>query len=172
MANENMLSDPDENSSIDSDDQLMKGDQSIVSASVEFEYLDLSEAINDPSSALHALTIAQFNRPEALMSVCVIDLANVFITPEAKSVINRAHFQPLYFVEAYAHSYRVKLLRELTRSKEKGKSVLDPKANEYEHAFSKGQVVVAKAETVEVKGQLTRRLMISLKSAVGAGEEA
>ena len=134
--------------------------------------LDLSRVVADAKSPIHALATVHLNRPEAVMTVTVFDLANVHITPEAKQAINCAYITPLFVIEAFGRYYRDQLLRELTRGNDKGLHVLDPKASRYCHRLNDGSELVVEAETVEGNGENTRSLTISLRSVNEKGEAA
>jgi hypothetical protein len=123
--------------------------------------LDLSHAINDSSLSIHLLASMSVHCREAVGSIPVFDLDNVYASPDARRAIEQSYITALFVVEAFARNYRQKLFRKLTRGNEKGHTILDPDASTFTHLIASGGALVVRAETVEHEGQFARRLTIA-----------
>lgn len=128
------------------------------------ERADLSDAIQDTTLSLHPLAELALYQHGLCAQMKVFDLSQVQVTPAAKSATKHAYLTELYLIEQYARHYVDALLRTVTRGKDKGLLVLDPKASTYVHCLRDGNELIVQGDTIEVNGAYTRRLTISCRN--------
>jgi hypothetical protein len=141
-------------------------------ASADAKRVDLTETMQDASLCLSLQAQHDILLAALVANVTVYDLDEVLATDAALLAIKRAYLTVPYVIQLYANNYVEKLFRVATRGNDKGRLILDPSASEYTHSLKCGSALVVQGETIKKGEHFTRRLVVSLKSAVNAGVSA
>lgn len=133
-----------------------------TTTSTALERVDLQSVMADKSLSLHKHLTLRVHRPDFCASVRVIDLAQVYITPEAKTALARSYITPAYLLDKFGTHYTGKVLSTITRGNLKGASYIDRSANVYRHSTEgDGPDLVVTGVSGERDGKPTREVHIT-----------
>ncbi|NMM77656.1 hypothetical protein B2J89_13305 [Acidovorax sp. SRB_24] len=134
------------------------------------ERVDLQALIADKTLSIHKRSKLSIDQPEFRLHIQIFDLAQVYITAEAKAALSRCYLTPAFLLAKFGARYSETILSTCTRGKLKGLTYLNAQANVYRHATDDGQEIVVTGACGKREGKTTREVHITCSLRVAQPE--
>lgn len=150
--------------------QVLDPQQAVVATDAELydetvadllEQVDLQALIADKTLSIHKRSKLSIDQPEFRLYIRIFDLAQVYITAEAKAALSRCYLTPAFLLDKFGAHYSETILSTCTRGKLKGVKYLNPKANVYRHATEDDQEIVITGVCGKREDKTTREVHIT-----------
>ncbi|MFG5779235.1 hypothetical protein ACFIQF_19415 [Comamonas sp. J-3] len=127
----------------------------------KMEHVDLQPFAADKTLSIHKFLKLYAEQAEFRAHFQIIDLAQVYISAEAKAALRRCYLTEAFLLDKFGAHYAKTLLTVGTRGKLKGVTYLNPEANVYRHDTENGLEIIVTGVSGERGGKTVREVHIT-----------